>query len=161
MRFRGAFICVYLFAVLIAVGCGVVSQIEFRKNVIDNQKFISAAESAGFDVKDDTAEYTGVHGLISALRASSSDGRMVCQFYVFDDTYTADNEFDIFRKTLEDTYVSSANVNYSGDNFLIYKLTGRKDYHHLCAVDNTLLYGRTGNEDVETVREFIMGVGYN
>ncbi|WP_036607387.1 hypothetical protein [Oribacterium sp. P6A1] len=161
MRFRGAFVCLYLITVLIAVGCGVISNIDFKKSVIDNQKFIAAAEAAGFSVKDETELYANVRGLNSALLASSSDGSMVCQFYVFDDTYTANSEFDIFKKTLDNTYVSSVNSSLAGDNFSIYKLTGRTDYHHLCAVDNTLLYGRSPNEEMEMVREFVVGVGYN
>ncbi len=161
MRVRKAFIILYLLTVLIAVGCGVVSKIEFKKNVIDNQKFIAAAESAGFTVKDDTELYSNVRGLVSALCASNSDGSMVCQFYVFEDTYTAGCEFDIFKMTLDNTYVSDGNATYSGDNFLVYKLTGKKDYHHLCAVDNTLLYGKSAADDIETVRDFVVGVGYN
>ncbi|ETP73154.1 hypothetical protein UYO_0833 [Lachnospiraceae bacterium JC7] len=161
MRFRKVLICLYVLTVLIAVGCGVVSNIEFKKDVIDNEKFISAARSAGFLVKDDTDRYADVRGLVSAIYASSSDGSMECQFYVFDDTVIADSEFDIFKKTLDNTYVSNVNSSYEGDNFLVYKLTGRKDYHHLCAVDNTLLYGKSTNEEMDMVREFVMGVGYN
>lgn len=159
MRFRRVLLLVYFLTVLIAVGCGVVSHIEFKKNVMDNEKFISAAKAAGFSVKDDTERYADVRGLVSAVYAKSSDGTLECQFYVFSDTNIADSEFDIFKKTLDNTYVSNQNSSYEGDNFLVYKLTGRKDYHHLCAVDNTLLYGRAADEDI--VREFVMGVGYN
>jgi len=28
-------------------------------------------------------------------------------------------------------------------------------------VDNTLLYGKSAADDIETVRDFVVGVGYN
>lgn len=161
MRFRNAFIFLYALVIMLAMGCGVISQIDVKKAVIDYDKFVDASETAGFIVADVSDQYTEVRGLVSALYATNSDGSLVCQFFIFDDTEIADSEFDIFKKTLDNTYVRELDASFVGDNFLVYKMTGKKDYHHLCAVDNTLFYGRSSNEDMEIVRDFAKGFGYN
>ena len=161
MRFRNAFICLYVLMMLLAVGCGVISQIEVKKAVIDKDKFVDASETAGFSVMDVSDQYTEVRGLVSALYATNGDGSLVCQFFVFEDQDIADSEFDIFKKTLDNTYVRELDASFVGDNFLVYKMTGKKDYHHLCAVDNTLFYGKSSNEEMEIIRDFAKGFGYN
>ncbi|SFG51341.1 hypothetical protein [Oribacterium sp. WCC10] len=161
MRIRKAYLFVFVLIAMLAVGCGVISQIEIKKDVIDNARFIRVAEASGFAVKDDTDMYVNVGGLKSALYVCSSDGKLIYQFFVFDNADIADDEFDIFRKTLDDTFVTEDHSSFTGDNFLIYKLTGVKDYHHLCAVDNTLFYGKSRTEDMDTVKDFAREFGYN
>lgn len=161
MRFRNAFIFLYALIIMMAMGCGVISQIEVKKAVIDNDKFVDASETAGFVVMDVSDQYTEVRGLVSALYATNNDGSLVCQFFIFDDSEIANSEFDIFKKTLDNTYVRELDASFVGDNFLVYKMTGKKDYHHLCTVDNTLFYGKSSNEDMEIVRDFAKGFGYN
>ncbi len=161
MVFRRAYINILgLFMVAIAV-CGMTSHFEMKKQVIAKEQFIDLASSHGFNVMDQTGLYKEVKGLDSAIHAYNTDESLVYEFYTFDDKNIADEEFDIFRKTLDDTFVTTENSSYAGENYLVYQMTGAKEYHHLCAVDNTLFYARSADSDKNVVRDFAKGFGYN
>ncbi|SEA07374.1 hypothetical protein SAMN05216349_104125 [Oribacterium sp. KHPX15] len=161
MRFRRLFVSYSILILIIASLAVIFSDIEIKKRVIDKQQFIMAAKEAGFEVTDDTDLFEGVRGLATALNASNRDSSLTYQFYVFDDRNTADDEFDIFRKTLDSTFVTKDYSSYIGQNYLVYKMEGAKDYHHLCVVDNTLFYAKSPNEEKLQVRDFAKEVGYN
>lgn len=161
LRFRGRFVCLGVFVMIFASLAVIFSDLEIKKRVIDKQQFIMAANEAGFEVTDDTHLFEGVRGLDIALNASNSDKSLTYQFYVFDNRDTAEDEFDIFRKTLDNTFVTKYYSSYVGQNYLVFKMEGAKDYFHLCKVDNTLFYAKSPNEDRLKVRDFAKEVGYN
>ncbi len=161
MMFRRAYINIaVLFLIAIAV-CGMTSHFEIKKRVIAKEQFIDLASREGFDVQDDTKLYEQVMGLDSAIRAYNNDRSLVYEFYTFDNNDRADAEFDIVRKTLDDMFVTTEDASYAGENYLVYQMTGAREFHHLCAVDNTLFYAKSANENKEIVRDFAKGFGYN
>lgn len=161
MRFRRVSINIIVLFMIAIVVCGMTSHFEIKKKVIAKEQFIDLASRSGFKVQDSTSQYEQVSGLSSAIHAYSSDGTLVYEFYTFEDQDTADHEFDIFRKTLGDSFTTTSDSSYSGENYLVYNMSDAQEYHHLCAVDNTLFYAKSADENKEEVRDFAKGFGYN
>ncbi len=161
MRFRRVSINIMVLFMVAIVVCGMTSHFEIKKKVIGKEQFIDLASNSGFQVEDSTYQYEQVSGLKSAIHAYNTDGSLVYEFYTFKDQDTADQEFDIFRKTLGDSFNAANDSSYSGENYLVYNMSDAQEYHHLCAVDNTLFYAKSPDENKDEVRDFAKVFGYN
>lgn len=134
------------------------------RTALTADSFSEAITAAGYTVTDVTEEYSDYSEIVSARRASPSDGTGTgfdVLFFVYTDSESAGMLFDGAKALLEENAGSSRSYT-SVDlfNYQKYTISSGGSYNLLSRIDNTLIYISTSSDRSASVKELIEQLGY-
>ena len=128
------------------------------KTAITETEFSDLTAKAGYVMTNEAVRFST--NVTSSLQATSSDRRVVIDFYVFSSNDTARASFNSAVKSLDLISGNKSGSNYSAANYSLYSYTIDGIYYHYFRIDNTLVCVETDSKNKSAANEMLTTLGY-
>lgn len=143
---------IVIISVIILTGCNILN-----KEAISVDTFINTVEKKEYQVTD----YLNQDFTLGVKNAAEAtvDGILV-SFFELNDSKTAKNWFDSYKKSFEDNSTGAITTTVNGQNYSSFSITEKKNYVYIVYVDNTFLQVMTTENKKDEVKELLKELGY-